>query len=434
MFESNNHCSSNEGDGVFEKPRHRASLLVKGQEWDISNLLGGEEANGGACFTPSAGNRKTAPPPPSPAATAAATTPSNTNNRKTFYTRKQHEGGAGLSESLYPKEFDLMVGDGDVDAIFLQSRPQHFKQPRRNTTYEARNGHFQQPQRTPSGRRASLDMPRRNSMGRRNSLGYENSNYSNPASYYHNKPDHRTVHSNNVNHNKSSSNNNNHQNHHKNAPPTNTTERRSSISSMKDFSSSSSVVGAHASCEGRQVAKLPPPSFSASYERVERKVAAAHRRRSNEREEQQQQPPQQQQQHYQQQEERLDDASMMGAVGGNHNHYQNNNNDERPQIEVSPGVFMPLRGSKETMEAMKRGQALYVQCIFCNVQLCCIQDAEMVICPDCRVLSPVTSPTTAFERLNGYQSSSSSTKNKTHRGIGGVGLGMKTEHIGFFDA
>jgi len=59
------------------------------------------------------------------------------------------------------------------------------------------------------------------------------------------------------------------------------------------------------------------------------------------------------------------------------------------QIEVFPGFFLPLRGAKETIQAIESGNAQTVTCLSCNVLLFSVPDCEMVICPDCRFLSPV---------------------------------------------
>jgi len=67
----------------------------------------------------------------------------------------------------------------------------------------------------------------------------------------------------------------------------------------------------------------------------------------------------------------------------------NENPSQKIQIEVAPGLFMPLRGSDETMDAIESGRARMVICFACNAKLSCVPDCELVICPDCRVVSPV---------------------------------------------
>jgi hypothetical protein len=59
------------------------------------------------------------------------------------------------------------------------------------------------------------------------------------------------------------------------------------------------------------------------------------------------------------------------------------------QVEVYPGEFLQLRGAKETVEAIERGRSKTVFCYACGLGLRCVADCELVICPDCRIMSPV---------------------------------------------
>jgi hypothetical protein len=77
------------------------------------------------------------------------------------------------------------------------------------------------------------------------------------------------------------------------------------------------------------------------------------------------------------------------------------------EMEISPGVFVPLRGSQETLDAMREGDCVNVHCFCCAAKLLCISDAEYVVCPDCRVVSPVDLP--------------------GKRDVGGVGLGLRAD-------
>jgi hypothetical protein len=61
------------------------------------------------------------------------------------------------------------------------------------------------------------------------------------------------------------------------------------------------------------------------------------------------------------------------------------------EVEVSPGEFMLLRGSDETLEAIEMGYARMVTCFACSASLACVPDCELVICPDCRIISPICS-------------------------------------------
>lgn len=78
-----------------------------------------------------------------------------------------------------------------------------------------------------------------------------------------------------------------------------------------------------------------------------------------------------------------------------------------PAIEVSPGIFMELRGSSESWEAVESGKVVVTTCPACALSLRCIQDAECVLCPDCRVVSPIEGAPVGFRS--------------------GLGLGVKLE-------
>jgi hypothetical protein len=59
------------------------------------------------------------------------------------------------------------------------------------------------------------------------------------------------------------------------------------------------------------------------------------------------------------------------------------------QIEISPGVFERLRGAKETSQAVDERNVAFPTCMVCCSQLACIADAQYVLCPSCKVVSPV---------------------------------------------
>lgn len=68
---------------------------------------------------------------------------------------------------------------------------------------------------------------------------------------------------------------------------------------------------------------------------------------------------------------------------------QNRSIDRTIRIEVAPGIELRLRGSKETWEAIKESRITVTSCCCCLTELHCIEDAELVVCPDCWVVSPV---------------------------------------------
>jgi hypothetical protein len=81
----------------------------------------------------------------------------------------------------------------------------------------------------------------------------------------------------------------------------------------------------------------------------------------------------------------------------------------QPTVEISPGVHVRLRGADETWRAIENDYYMPAQCICCESTIFCIQNADYVLCPDCRVVS----------RMEGLSS----------HGIGGVGLGFKYEDL-----
>ena len=63
----------------------------------------------------------------------------------------------------------------------------------------------------------------------------------------------------------------------------------------------------------------------------------------------------------------------------------------RVSVEVTPNVYMELRSAMETLRAVECGRASSVTCVQCLGTLKCVPDAELVMCPDCRVTSPMAS-------------------------------------------
>jgi hypothetical protein len=82
---------------------------------------------------------------------------------------------------------------------------------------------------------------------------------------------------------------------------------------------------------------------------------------------------------------------------------------QQPTIEISPGVHVRLRGASETWKAIESDYYMPAECICCESTIFCIQNADFVLCPDCRVVS----------RMEG----------SSHGILGGVGLGFKYEDL-----
>jgi hypothetical protein len=58
-------------------------------------------------------------------------------------------------------------------------------------------------------------------------------------------------------------------------------------------------------------------------------------------------------------------------------------------IQVSPGVYLRLRGADETWKAIQRDFYVPCECMVCALTILCILDANFVLCPICKSASPV---------------------------------------------
>lgn len=58
-------------------------------------------------------------------------------------------------------------------------------------------------------------------------------------------------------------------------------------------------------------------------------------------------------------------------------------------IQVTPQLELPLHGSEETLRAMQEGAIQSGECASCNSRNVCVSNASFVLCPICRVISPL---------------------------------------------
>jgi hypothetical protein len=63
--------------------------------------------------------------------------------------------------------------------------------------------------------------------------------------------------------------------------------------------------------------------------------------------------------------------------------------DRSKMIEVAPGEWFHLRGADETWRAIENDFFMPCTCISCGLVIFCIQDASFVVCPQCRVVTPM---------------------------------------------
>jgi hypothetical protein len=60
------------------------------------------------------------------------------------------------------------------------------------------------------------------------------------------------------------------------------------------------------------------------------------------------------------------------------------------EVEISPGLALHLRGSQETLRAIELGFLAKSTCDCCSMELYCVRDAGFVLCPECRVVHPIS--------------------------------------------
>ena len=105
-------------------------------------------------------------------------------------------------------------------------------------------------------------------------------------------------------------------------------------------------------------------------------------------------------------------------------HHQQVQQQQQPQqrqveLEISPGVWMSLRGADETWNAIMNGAYCPTTCMMCSLNLLCVLDAEYVLCPECRVVGPIG------EDEFGMRAEMLGSDSKPH----GVGLGFKPDDL-----
>lgn len=77
---------------------------------------------------------------------------------------------------------------------------------------------------------------------------------------------------------------------------------------------------------------------------------------------------------------------------GNTTYHNRSSHGQAPpvfELEIQPGHFVPLRGSEETLDAMNNDFILNISCFACTTKVQCIADSEYVLCPICKVVSPI---------------------------------------------
>lgn len=90
--------------------------------------------------------------------------------------------------------------------------------------------------------------------------------------------------------------------------------------------------------------------------------------------------------------------------------------DATTLILIAPGVKARLRGTTETLAAVTGDAYTLTQCLSCQATLGCIANAAYILCPSCKVVSPLSND-------------SDGDKNNKKDNAEGVGLGFTMEHL-----
>jgi hypothetical protein len=61
---------------------------------------------------------------------------------------------------------------------------------------------------------------------------------------------------------------------------------------------------------------------------------------------------------------------------------------QRPFVELAPKHWIQLRGSEESLSALRQGFCRSLQCSICSLNFFVIKDAAMAVCPGCRLVIP----------------------------------------------
>jgi hypothetical protein len=101
-----------------------------------------------------------------------------------------------------------------------------------------------------------------------------------------------------------------------------------------------------------------------------------------------------------------DGNNRVGAYGDSR--LSNSRDPGTVMVEIEPGWFVPLIGTTDTWVAYWSGSVVDQSCMGCNEFLLCSVRSTLVICPVCRIISPVASeidetsePTKPFDCLLG---------------------------------
>lgn len=110
-------------------------------------------------------------------------------------------------------------------------------------------------------------------------------------------------------------------------------------------------------------------------------------------------------------------------------------------ITIAPGITARLRGAEESRACLDNDFFLVTTCHSCQMDLCCIADAQFVLCPACSVVSPIEQQQEGDETVEGEQMQQDrddtarnlfqpdTSSDCSAKGLGGVGLGFTVDEL-----
>ena len=121
-------------------------------------------------------------------------------------------------------------------------------------------------------------------------------------------------------------------------------------------------------------------------------------------------------------------SQSCSALGGNNKDLSAtthaSNDTTIGSIEITPGQFAKLLKGRQTWNAMHNGTAVSASCIICTSTLQCCPEADYVLCPDCNVVSPLSS------NDDDNHSRGSSSHRDANRQESIRKLSMESDHVG----
>ena len=99
--------------------------------------------------------------------------------------------------------------------------------------------------------------------------------------------------------------------------------------------------------------------------------------------------------------------------------------------EVWPGVYEPLRSAQETWGAIENDFFVPSICVTCHTHMFCIQDSRFVLCPQCRVVSPLhqEAPPPNYCGTTAHHARGHQHQQQQQQQVRGIGLGFTYDQL-----